>query len=39
VAGIAREAGGRLLVDRSPAGTEAVLELPVLTERAEAGDS
>ena len=33
VAGIAREAGGRLLVDRSPGGTEAVLELPVLPER------
>jgi len=38
VARIARESGGRLLVDRSAARTEAVLELPVLAERA-AGSS
>jgi signal transduction histidine kinase len=31
---IAREAGGRFLIDRSPTGTEAVLELPVMPERA-----
>jgi signal transduction histidine kinase len=34
---IAREHGGRFLLDRSPAGTEAVLELPTIAEAAPPG--
>ena len=34
VGAVARDHGGRLLIDRSPAGTEAVLELPTMTAHA-----